>query len=100
MQKPTAKDYADRVLVTQSYTLDISINYLPLELWEPSRRGGGKSEKPEGMEDTRRKRPPEFTKQGSNELKETGAASIGLHWSASDPWHICYNFQLSIFMDS
>lgn len=44
--------------------LEIFVKSLPLELWESHGSGGGKIVGAKGIEDTRRTRPTESTKQG------------------------------------
>lgn len=55
------------------------IKYLLLELMKPRGRGGGKSVRAKGMEETRRIRPLKSTKQGAYELTVPGAERQGLH---------------------
>lgn len=80
MQRPTAR-HAER-----ESKLEVSIKSLPSELSESHRRGGRKRVKAggevwtEGMEDTRRARPPESTEQvllNSQGLKQQAQGLLG-----------------------
>lgn len=75
MQRPMARHYVNR-----ESNLQVSIKSLPSEIRESFRKGGRKIASTRGMEDTRRIRPSELTKQGTYDLKEIQAANTGLTW--------------------
>jgi len=57
--------------------LEVSIKFLPSELRDHG-RGGRKTVKPEGMEDTSKTRPFESVEQGPCEVIETEATNTEL----------------------
>ena len=60
----------------KEFKLEVSVKSFPLELKEEAER----LKKPEGMENTRRTRPFELTKQGALELTEAEAGNTELTW--------------------
>lgn len=65
MQRPTARHFPENMT-----KWDVSIKSVPSDLRESHRRGRRKSGKATGLEDTRRTRPSESTKQGAYALRD------------------------------